>query len=535
MNPKVSIVIPVYNGSNYLRTAVDSALAQTYSNIEVIVVNDGSTDGGATQAVALSYGDRIKYCHKPNGHVASALNFGIRHMSGEYFSWLSHDDMYLPDKVATQVGAAVNLGPRTVIYGDFETLDIATDDVRPVLLPDTPPGQFRWFLTVSNSLHGCTLLVPKTCFDECGLFDESLRTTQDYDLWFRIARRFRFVHVPGIGVRARLHPGQGTNQLRGVALQECDSLLAGFVGQLSDSELTAATSEPPSRAYATIAANMQSRGFANASETALVHAQKAARGEPFPSGLRSRLILLRRLRMGTRGRLLHRLRVSFGARSRSALRRLTVLVHPNGTEKRKFSLIFRKNQFGGSESRSGEGSSLAQTERIRREIPRLLAKLGASTLLDAPCGDFNWMQHVQLELNRYWGIDIVDEVIVANRARFISERREFYCCNLIDDPLPAADVVLCRDCLVHLDFRQAKLVLRNFKRSGCKYLLTTTFTNRTANADLVGDDVWRTLNLQLSPFNLPPPLELINEQCTEGGEAYSDKCLGLWRFEDLAL
>src|SRR6185436_20245230 len=109
--PKVSIVIPVYNGSNYLRTAVESALAQTYSNIEIIVVNDGSTDDGDTEAIALSYGGRIKYYCKPNGHVASALNFGIRHMSGEYFSWLSHDDLYKSDKIALQMRALSELEP----------------------------------------------------------------------------------------------------------------------------------------------------------------------------------------------------------------------------------------------------------------------------------------------------------------------------------------------------------------------------------------------------------------------------------------
>ena len=98
--PLVSIVIPVYNGSNYMREAIDSALAQDYENKEIIVVNDGSTDGGATEEIALSYGDSIRYLHKENGGVSSALNLGIANMRGEYFSWLSHDDRYLPHKVS---------------------------------------------------------------------------------------------------------------------------------------------------------------------------------------------------------------------------------------------------------------------------------------------------------------------------------------------------------------------------------------------------------------------------------------------------
>ena len=102
-SPKVSIVIPVYNGADFLREAIDSSLAQTYSNIEVIVINDGSTDDGATERIAQSYGDRIRYFHKENGGVATALNMGIQQMSGDYFSWLSHDDLYYPEKIAAQV------------------------------------------------------------------------------------------------------------------------------------------------------------------------------------------------------------------------------------------------------------------------------------------------------------------------------------------------------------------------------------------------------------------------------------------------
>ena len=101
--PKVSIVIPAYNASNYLEEAIDSALAQTYSNIEIIVVNDGSLDDGATERVALAYGDKIRYFYKENGGSSSALNFGIANMTGEWFSWLSHDDLYLPEKIEKQI------------------------------------------------------------------------------------------------------------------------------------------------------------------------------------------------------------------------------------------------------------------------------------------------------------------------------------------------------------------------------------------------------------------------------------------------
>ena len=102
-NPKISIIIPAYNASNYLADAIDSAITQTYSNIEVIVVNDGSNDNGATRTVALSYGDKIRYFEKENGGSSSALNMGISNMTGEWFSWLSHDDQYFPEKINKQV------------------------------------------------------------------------------------------------------------------------------------------------------------------------------------------------------------------------------------------------------------------------------------------------------------------------------------------------------------------------------------------------------------------------------------------------
>lgn len=120
--PLVSIVIPVYNGADYMREAIDSALGQTYPNCEVLVINDGSNDDGRTEAVALSYGGRIRYYRKENGGVASAFNLGIQQMRGDYFSWLSHDDYYLPDKVQHQIDALQGLEADTFLYGGYRLL-----------------------------------------------------------------------------------------------------------------------------------------------------------------------------------------------------------------------------------------------------------------------------------------------------------------------------------------------------------------------------------------------------------------------------
>src|SRR5690554_326028 len=130
MNPLVSIIIPVYNGENFLKEAIESALNQTYKNIEIIVINDGSTDN--TESIALSFGDKIKYYKKSNGGVSSALNLGIEKMSGEYFSWLSHDDLYHKDKIYEQILIAKknNYNENLIIGTHVEIINEDGDSIR---------------------------------------------------------------------------------------------------------------------------------------------------------------------------------------------------------------------------------------------------------------------------------------------------------------------------------------------------------------------------------------------------------------------
>lgn len=102
-NPLVSIIIPVYNGVDFLREAIDNALTQSYNNIEILVINDGSNDKNKTEKIALSYGKKIKYYYKQKKGIASALNYGIKKMNGEYFSWLNRDSLYHVDKIYDQI------------------------------------------------------------------------------------------------------------------------------------------------------------------------------------------------------------------------------------------------------------------------------------------------------------------------------------------------------------------------------------------------------------------------------------------------
>jgi len=265
-DPLVSIVIPVYNGSNYLASAINSALAQTYKNVEIIVVNDGSTDGGATEALAKSYGDRIKYYYKENGGVATALNFAISVMEGNYFSWLSHDDEYLPSKVQAQIDFSRKLDIRdSIIYSGFEIIDEDSRKIDTVVMPIIKPVDFRYWITRASMLHGCTLLVPRQCFSSVGLFNPHLRTTQDYDLWFRMAASTPFFGMPEILIRARRHGEQGTKTLVKVALEECNELHISFLKQLfTDGYFKNYTTSEKELKLSTIILSYKERGFIRA-------------------------------------------------------------------------------------------------------------------------------------------------------------------------------------------------------------------------------------------------------------------------------
>ena len=209
---------------------------------------------------------------------------------------------------------------------------------------------------------------------------------------------------------------------------------------------------------------------------------------------------------------------------------------PQKTLKEMFSEVYEKNIFKGRSSRSGEGSDLVQTEVIRADLPKLLKELNVHVFLDAPCGDWYWMRKVTLGVDQYIGVDIVEDLIKKNTQQFGDSACTFLCRNLAEDHLPEADLILCRDCLVHLNFADIHKVIANFKRSRSKYLLTTTFTHRDTNHDLARNNgFWQPLNLLLPPFNFPTPLKLINENCTEWNNQYTDKCLGLWRLEDIKI
>jgi hypothetical protein len=206
----------------------------------------------------------------------------------------------------------------------------------------------------------------------------------------------------------------------------------------------------------------------------------------------------------------------------------------------RFARMYETNLWAGAESRSGDGSSLAATAGVRAGLPGLLRQLGVRRLLDVPCGDFHWMSHVDLSaagVTAYVGGDVVEAIVAADNERYASADRSFERVDLTTGPLPLvggepADVVLCRDCLVHLSFANIDRAFRVVRDSGARFFIATTFLEHATNVDVI-DGNWRMLNLERAPFNLPSPVAVLVEGCEEEGGAYADKALAAWRVSDL--
>jgi hypothetical protein len=199
----------------------------------------------------------------------------------------------------------------------------------------------------------------------------------------------------------------------------------------------------------------------------------------------------------------------------------------------RFQRIRDINLWGAEASPSGLGSEMDPTTELRAELPRLLKKLGVASLLDAPCGDAGWINRADLDV-RYVGVDIVPSLIEALQASAATGEieGEYRLADITKDSLPRCDAILCRDALVHLSFANIERAVANFQASGAAWLIGTTFPEWQANRDCEDGD-WRALNFERAPFEWGPPVELVNENCTEAGGGWCDKSLGVWRLAEI--
>lgn len=218
------------------------------------------------------------------------------------------------------------------------------------------------------------------------------------------------------------------------------------------------------------------------------------------------------------------------ARKVSYYRRGRKMAKIGNTEDR-FNYIYEHNKWKDPESVSGAGSSVGVTESIRAEIPRLLEGFGVASMLDAPCGDYNWFRLVERGQVAYIGGDIVQALVDTNQATYGDEKTSFMHLDITKDALPDVDLWMCRDCLLHLSYELIEQALANLQRSNIRYFLASNYPGITENHDIPTGHA-RLLNLNLPPFNFPEPLTIVEDTPAGANEI---KQLGLWEKSQLLI
>jgi hypothetical protein len=199
-----------------------------------------------------------------------------------------------------------------------------------------------------------------------------------------------------------------------------------------------------------------------------------------------------------------------------------------------FTTIYTSKTWGNIDTVSGEGSTFENTHTIRAQLPKMFKLWNVNSVVDAGCGDYFWFSQCPAQLTSYTGVDVVQDLIQENNRKFGSSTYRFLTMNLCTDVVPKADMILCRDCLMHLSFEDAFKALKNFKQSGSKYLLVTTNPENPGNVPIKTGE-FHHLNLTKTPFNFPEPITMVNENYMQYGGMFKDKSLGLWLLEDLKL
>lgn len=270
--PWVSIVMPVYNGGNYFEAALASALAQDYRRFEIVVVDDGSTDGVA-ERVAGAAGEKVRYIRQANQGVAGALNTGIEAAKGDIFCWLSHDDLFVPHKLRAQAAFFSRLAtPDAALFSDYELMDaqgVATGVVRAdhrALVSNPMLALLR------GAINGCTVFVPMSVMSSTGKFDRQYRYTQDYRFWNKLISRHEFFHQPEILVRYRLHDAQ--DSMNAAAIAEGDELWIDMMRARTETERTQ-ISGSSYRFFRDLARHLSASPLAKARSYAEMAAQEA--------------------------------------------------------------------------------------------------------------------------------------------------------------------------------------------------------------------------------------------------------------------
>lgn len=223
MKPLVSVIIPNYNYANYVREAIDSVLDQTYENVEIIVVDDGSKDG--SKEILESYGNKIKAVFQENAGVSKARNNGVEQSKGEYLAFLDADDIWLPEKIEKQVELFEKDKSLGLVHVGVEDIDKNGDVIETILngLSGSVSHEFLLFERAVVLGGGSGMMIPRKVFDNIGGFDLELLTSADWDICYHICRRYEIGFVPKVLLRYRIH---GSNMHGNITRMEREMLYA---------------------------------------------------------------------------------------------------------------------------------------------------------------------------------------------------------------------------------------------------------------------------------------------------------------------
>ena len=237
---RVSIIIPVYNAEKYLEECIDSAINQTYQDIEIIAVNDGSTDNSLE--ILKKYSDKIKIISKENGGTASALNAGIKVMTGEWFKWLSADDALYPKFVEELILESKNIENKNLIlYTNYDIIDSEGNLIDQRIernFNNLDQFEVNVILLDRHIGNGTTSLIHKSTIDKYGMFDGIIGHREDYELWLRycILYKCRLRLVPKILAKYRIHESQTTKEKIRKSLEQSEKIRKLVLDKLEPSE-----------------------------------------------------------------------------------------------------------------------------------------------------------------------------------------------------------------------------------------------------------------------------------------------------------
>ena len=502
--PLISIIVPMADDAVDGAQRIASALAQTWSFKEVVAVR---RQGEASVVDAVSV---------TGLGLGAALRAGLLASKGTHVCVMLPGSLYMPEKIKRQVEYMLRMDLQdAVLFCDHVCHRVG---LMPgvVTLPSIDPAVVWQRLFAGLDLQFAGLLLPRNAFDTLVLPVQGDVGPALFSFCVDLSRRTPFVGMAQalISVLDERTWPVDSSPWREVHA----SVLAEYLQWSGDGRMS-------NSAFATLGEAANARVSAGLLMPAWdVMCAAMTRMWPVPEKLSAARALLLPFARGAFRRLPRHWRTWL---------RPGASPQDTGNESRlDFGAIFRGNGFVGTESLSGAGSTLFQTRIIRREIPPLLRRLRVASVLDIPCGDFHWMRELDLDGIHYTGADVVPDMVHDNTRRHGSAMRVFKTVDLIAGSLPRADLVFCRDCLVHLPFVDAMRAIESICSSGCEWLLVTTFTETHFNQELDSAG-WRGLNMMLPPFDFPPPQALIDEKCTEAGGRAADKALGLWRISDL--